>query len=77
MVREGGVWGEFCVNEGNGEEMGKEERSEDDGGLCSCFEGRFSVKRVYFNQCLVSGEMKGIGSNEKGTKPWRAEMRGG
>ena len=44
-VREGGVLGEYCVNEREGRGEG---RSEADGETCCCFAGRFSVKRVYF-----------------------------
>ena len=34
------VGGEYCVGEGKGEKMGGEERSEADGGSCSCFAAR-------------------------------------
>ena len=33
-VREGCVWGEYCVNEGKGEGKGEEVRSEADRGSC-------------------------------------------
>lgn len=48
-VREGGVWEEYCLGEGKGEERGGEERCEADGGSCSCFAGKNSIKRVYFS----------------------------
>jgi hypothetical protein len=48
-VREGCVWGEYCVGEGKGKEKGGEERSEADGGWCCCIAGMDSVKRVYFS----------------------------
>ena len=47
--REGCVWGEYCVNKGNKEKKGGEKRSEADGGSCSCFAGRYRVKRNYFS----------------------------
>ena len=34
---------------GKGVEKGGEERSEADGRSCSCFAGRYSVKRVCFS----------------------------
>jgi hypothetical protein len=47
-VREGGVWGEHCVNERKREKKGGKEKSKADGRLHCCFAGRYSVKIVYF-----------------------------
>ena len=48
-VREWSVWGEYCVDKWKGEKKGGEERSEADRGSCSCFAGRFSIKKLYFS----------------------------
>jgi hypothetical protein len=45
-IKEGGVWGEYYVGEEKGEKRGGARLK---GAPCYCFEGEFSVKRVYLN----------------------------
>ena len=63
------------------QEEGREEaKSQADEGSCNCFAGKFRGKtgdtRVYFSQQLVSGEMKGMGSDERGTESCGTEICG-
>ena len=74
-LREKSVWGEYCVGAWKGEKKGGKGRSEADCGSCSYFAGRFSIKRMYFTW-LVSGVMKGMGSDERGTRSDKGERCG-